>query len=264
MNLVRRLRALYGAGPLHLLALLAGFAIAGAAVVGWFQRPRDVVNVLEWFAAAIVIHDLVLLPLYSLLDRIAFGGVHKRADRRRRSALPARSTPRPTCESPRSSAASVRCLLPGDPRARSSRPNSPQAESPRADIWPVAARQRRHIRGLGGRVRHGGGARHAPKHTGRGPPSDDAGERQIKRHRATTPRPRRSRPDAAAPGRRATARPDAPRRRRRTAADRRIRPRGAASGRTPPSLRGSPRGLEPEYPLRSLSPTRTRAARPRA
>jgi len=76
---MRRFRALYGAGPLHLLALLASFAIAGAAVVGWFQRPRDVGSVLVWFAAAIVLHDFVLLPLYSLLDRIAFGRLAKRA-----------------------------------------------------------------------------------------------------------------------------------------------------------------------------------------
>jgi hypothetical protein len=68
------MRSHYGAGPLHLLALLASFAIAGAAVVGWFGRPRDVVSVLVWFGAAIVIHDFVLLPLYSLLDRLAFAG----------------------------------------------------------------------------------------------------------------------------------------------------------------------------------------------
>jgi len=87
MTPLRRFRALYGAGPLHLLALLASFAIAGAAVVGWFERPRDVVNVLEWFVAAILIHDLVLLPLYSLLDRIAFGGRTQRIDRAHRTTL---------------------------------------------------------------------------------------------------------------------------------------------------------------------------------
>jgi hypothetical protein len=75
MKARERMRALYGAGPLNLLVLVASFAIAGAAVAGWFQRPRDVLTVLEWFAAAIVLHDLVALPLYSLLDRIAFGGV---------------------------------------------------------------------------------------------------------------------------------------------------------------------------------------------
>jgi hypothetical protein len=71
----QRLRALYGAGPLNFLVLVASFAIAGAAVAGWFQRPRDVVTVLEWFAAAIVLHDLVALPLYSVLDRIAHGSI---------------------------------------------------------------------------------------------------------------------------------------------------------------------------------------------
>ncbi|MGA2929580.1 MAG: hypothetical protein ABSG43_27040, partial [Solirubrobacteraceae bacterium] len=76
---------------MHLLALLASFAIAGAAVVGWFQRPSEVANVLEWFIAAIVIHDLVLLPLYSLLDRIAFG--KPRAGRR--TAVPSLVSPTP-------------------------------------------------------------------------------------------------------------------------------------------------------------------------
>lgn len=87
MSQLRRFRALYGAGPLHLLALLASFAIAGAAVVGWFQRPRDVGNVLVWFAAAIVVHDLVLLPLYSLLDRIAFGLRRERIDGAQRATV---------------------------------------------------------------------------------------------------------------------------------------------------------------------------------
>jgi hypothetical protein len=75
-----RLRARYGAGPAHLLVLIASFAIAGAAVVGWFQRSHDLEGVLIWFAAAIVLHDVVLLPLYSLLDRITI------------ARLPARST----------------------------------------------------------------------------------------------------------------------------------------------------------------------------
>lgn len=78
--MTRRRRGRYGVAPLNLLVLVASFAIAGAAVVGWFQRPRDVVTVLEWFAAAIVLHDLVALPLYSLLDRVAFGaGTARRA-----------------------------------------------------------------------------------------------------------------------------------------------------------------------------------------
>jgi hypothetical protein len=95
MTPLKRFRALYGAGPLHLLALLASFAIAAAAVIGWFERPRVVVNVLEWFVAAVVIHDLVLLPLYSLLDRIAFGGLGKREVRAHRAAAPELVNPTP-------------------------------------------------------------------------------------------------------------------------------------------------------------------------
>ncbi|MGH2869369.1 MAG: hypothetical protein ACRDQH_09470 [Pseudonocardiaceae bacterium] len=79
--MTRRLREHYGAGPLHLIALVASFAIAGAAVVGWFERPRDVTTVLIWFAAAAVLHDLMLLPLYSLLDWITVGAVTRRIER---------------------------------------------------------------------------------------------------------------------------------------------------------------------------------------
>ncbi len=95
MTPLKRFRGLYGAGPLHLLALLASFAIAAAAVIGWFERPRVVVNVLEWFVAAIVIHDLVLLPLYSLMDRIAFGGLGKRGVRAQHAAAPELVNPTP-------------------------------------------------------------------------------------------------------------------------------------------------------------------------
>ena len=87
------LRRVYGAGPLQLLALVASFAIAGAAVVGWFQKPHDVVNVLEWFAAAFILHDLVLLPFYSLLDRIAFGGRRRTAARLERLSSAHRVNP---------------------------------------------------------------------------------------------------------------------------------------------------------------------------
>jgi hypothetical protein len=68
-----RIRARYGAGPGHLLLLVASFAIAGAAIVGWFQRPNDLESVLIWFVAAVLLHDLMLLPLYSLLDRLTIG-----------------------------------------------------------------------------------------------------------------------------------------------------------------------------------------------
>ena len=65
--MLRRLRQWYGAGPLHLLALLASFALAGYAAVQLVpDEPR---KVLVWFVAAVVLHDLVLFPLYALADR---------------------------------------------------------------------------------------------------------------------------------------------------------------------------------------------------
>ncbi len=72
---MRRFRAVYGSHPLHLLTLVAGFALFGYVVATltpaalwnartWWQ------SILVWFAAAIVAHDLVLFPLYALADRI--------------------------------------------------------------------------------------------------------------------------------------------------------------------------------------------------
>jgi hypothetical protein len=84
--MLARFRRLYGADPLHLLALLASFAVSAAAIVRWFDfSGPDTLRVLVWFGGAIVAHDLVLLPFYSLLDRIAFGR------RGRAGAAPART-----------------------------------------------------------------------------------------------------------------------------------------------------------------------------
>ncbi|MHB8659620.1 MAG: hypothetical protein ACYC91_17050 [Solirubrobacteraceae bacterium] len=74
-----RFRGAYGAGPLHLLALLASLLIAGIAVAGWFDNTGSILRqILIWFIGAIIGHDLVLLPLYSMLDRIAFGALPDR------------------------------------------------------------------------------------------------------------------------------------------------------------------------------------------
>jgi hypothetical protein len=61
-------RRWYGAEPLHLLALLAAFALAGYAVRGVVEAGQWRGFAL-WFAVAIVGHDLLLFPLYSLADR---------------------------------------------------------------------------------------------------------------------------------------------------------------------------------------------------
>jgi hypothetical protein len=63
----------YGAHPLHLLTMLAGFALLGYVLIA--LRPAALWNpdtwwqsVAVWFAAAVVGHDLVLFPLYALTD----------------------------------------------------------------------------------------------------------------------------------------------------------------------------------------------------
>ncbi|MBI5106542.1 MAG: hypothetical protein HZB46_16420 [Solirubrobacterales bacterium] len=65
MSFARR----YGASPVHLLAHLLVLPLAAWAVLQVldFRGARDVV---VWFVAALVLHDLVLLPAYSALDRV--------------------------------------------------------------------------------------------------------------------------------------------------------------------------------------------------
>jgi hypothetical protein len=62
-------RPSYGASPLHLLAHATAFAIAGYALAQ-IVRGGTVVNFIAWFAGAAVVHDVVFLPLYSVLDRL--------------------------------------------------------------------------------------------------------------------------------------------------------------------------------------------------
>jgi hypothetical protein len=61
-------RRFYGSNPLHLLAHIGVFFIAGWAIAQIF-RAGFVINWIAWFVGAALLHDLVLLPLYSTLDR---------------------------------------------------------------------------------------------------------------------------------------------------------------------------------------------------
>ncbi len=67
MTLFRRL---YRNGPLHLLAHLALFALA-AWVVGNLLDAGGALSILVWFVGAILVHDMLFLPLYVGLDRLA-------------------------------------------------------------------------------------------------------------------------------------------------------------------------------------------------
>lgn len=95
--LLARLRKFYGSHPLHLLTMAAGFALVG--YITFTFKPATLWNpnawwqsIAVWLAAAIIVHDLALFPLYALADRL-LGIATKR--RRRRShgqfRLPARN-----------------------------------------------------------------------------------------------------------------------------------------------------------------------------
>jgi hypothetical protein len=63
----RRIAGHYGADPLHLLALLACFALAGYAA-SRVAAAGIWVGFVIWFVGAAIVHDLVLFPLYALAD----------------------------------------------------------------------------------------------------------------------------------------------------------------------------------------------------
>ncbi|HEY2715176.1 MAG TPA: hypothetical protein VGI73_03040 [Solirubrobacterales bacterium] len=65
-----RFRPAYDDSPLHLLATLASFAIAGYAFLRIVENP-SALGTLVWFAGAAVAHDLIAFPLYSALNLIA-------------------------------------------------------------------------------------------------------------------------------------------------------------------------------------------------
>jgi hypothetical protein len=65
----------YGAGPLHLIAHLALLPLAAWALLQIFAVDGTT-QILVWLLGAVIAHDLLLLPLYTLLDRVAQRAVH--------------------------------------------------------------------------------------------------------------------------------------------------------------------------------------------
>ena len=65
-------RGRYGASPLHLLILVASFAVSAYAALLVSRGPLPV-RTAVWFAGAVLAHDLVLFPLYALADRSLTG-----------------------------------------------------------------------------------------------------------------------------------------------------------------------------------------------
>lgn len=62
-------RARYGAGPLHLVGMLACLALALYAVTRVLADTVPLLAVLVWFVGAAIVHDLVLFPVYVLAGR---------------------------------------------------------------------------------------------------------------------------------------------------------------------------------------------------
>jgi hypothetical protein len=62
------MRRLYGASPLHLLAHLALLPFCAWALLE-VLGARAAANVAVWLVACVILHDLVVLPLYSAADR---------------------------------------------------------------------------------------------------------------------------------------------------------------------------------------------------
>ncbi|MFD4246969.1 hypothetical protein ACFWP3_36090 [Streptomyces sp. NPDC058525] len=65
---MNRMRARYGASPLHLLLTLTSFALALYAGVRLLDG--DTLGVALWFVGAALLHDFVLLPAYSAADQV--------------------------------------------------------------------------------------------------------------------------------------------------------------------------------------------------
>lgn len=72
---MKRFRYEYGASPVHLLVAVASFAVSAWAL----SQVLDVLSTpgrfLIWFLGAIVLHDFLFLPLYSLLGLGAAGAL---------------------------------------------------------------------------------------------------------------------------------------------------------------------------------------------
>lgn len=76
-------RRVYGSHPLHLIGHVVVFFIAAWAIVQ-ILGGGTIVNWIAWFVGAALLHDLVLLPLYSAFDRGLGIASRGRADRRLR------------------------------------------------------------------------------------------------------------------------------------------------------------------------------------
>lgn len=76
---LRRVRDTYGSHPLHLILLLACFALAAYTVLLLASGTSRLGWMAVWFLCALLGHDLVLFPVYAVADRLL--GTRSRAPR---------------------------------------------------------------------------------------------------------------------------------------------------------------------------------------
>jgi fumarate reductase subunit D len=83
----RRLRSVYGAGPVHLVVVAMALVVTAGAV--WVMGVAELWNsstwwqsIVVWFVGAALVHDLIVFPLYAAADRL-LGAVTRRARARR-------------------------------------------------------------------------------------------------------------------------------------------------------------------------------------
>ncbi len=67
----------YGASPWHLAGHAAYLGLAAYVLARMLDRPAAA-NIVAWLVAAVVLHDLVALPLYTLLDRLLWRAAPRR------------------------------------------------------------------------------------------------------------------------------------------------------------------------------------------
>jgi hypothetical protein len=95
-SILAAFRRIYGSRPLHLLTMLAGFALLGYVIVTatpstlWKPEGAWWHSMALWFVAAFVAHDLVMFPIYALVDRI-LGARTARPCRDTEPSVPARN-----------------------------------------------------------------------------------------------------------------------------------------------------------------------------
>jgi hypothetical protein len=87
--MMARFRERYGAGPLHLVAVVLTFLVAAYALERALELTSNPDRILIWLGGSIVAHDLLLFPLYALVGVLAAAALlaGDRRDRVRIAAL---------------------------------------------------------------------------------------------------------------------------------------------------------------------------------